>query len=96
MSYEASAELYEPTTLTPPNLESIAITPERSTLSPGDNAAVYRHGHLQRRQYAAACLGDLEFVESDGGANHQRCEQSRSGLGHRRGNQSSLRPGPGA
>ena len=34
--YDASAELYEPATLTPPDLESIAITPERSTLSPGE------------------------------------------------------------
>jgi hypothetical protein len=31
----ASAELYEPATLTPPNLESIAITPATSNLSPG-------------------------------------------------------------
>jgi len=31
----ASAELYEPATLTPPNLESIAITPATPTLSPG-------------------------------------------------------------
>ena len=31
----ASAELYEPATLTPPDLESIAITPATSTLSPG-------------------------------------------------------------
>ena len=31
----ASAELYEPATLTPPNLVSIAVTPETSTLSPG-------------------------------------------------------------
>jgi hypothetical protein len=31
----ASAELYGPVTLTPPNLESIAITPATSTLSPG-------------------------------------------------------------
>jgi hypothetical protein len=31
----ASAELYVPLTLTPPNLESIAITPATSTLSPG-------------------------------------------------------------
>ena len=30
-----SAELYEPATLTPPNLESIAVTPETSTLSVG-------------------------------------------------------------
>jgi hypothetical protein len=32
----ATAELYEPATLTPPDLESIAITPERPTLSPGE------------------------------------------------------------
>ncbi len=31
----SSAELYEPATLTPPNLESIAVTPGTSTLSPG-------------------------------------------------------------
>ncbi len=31
----ASAELYEPATLTPPDLESIAITPATPTLSPG-------------------------------------------------------------
>jgi len=31
----ASAELFVPATLTPPNLESIAITPATSTLSPG-------------------------------------------------------------
>ncbi len=31
----ASAELYIPVTLTPPNLESIAVTPATSTLSPG-------------------------------------------------------------
>jgi hypothetical protein len=31
----ASAELYEPATLTPPDLESIAVTPSTSTLSPG-------------------------------------------------------------
>ena len=31
----SSAELYEPATLTPPNLESIAVTPVTSTLSPG-------------------------------------------------------------
>jgi hypothetical protein len=31
----ASAELFVPATLTPPNLESIAITPGTSTLSPG-------------------------------------------------------------
>ena len=34
--YLSSAELYEPATRTPPDLESIAITPERSTLSPGE------------------------------------------------------------
>jgi hypothetical protein len=33
--YETSAELYGPITRTPPDLESIAITPKRSTLSPG-------------------------------------------------------------
>ena len=32
----ASAELYGPATLTPPDLESIAITPARPTLSPGE------------------------------------------------------------
>src|SRR5208337_279623 len=31
----ANAELYEPATLTPPNLVSIAVTPAASTLSPG-------------------------------------------------------------
>jgi len=31
----ANAELYVPLTLTPPNLESIAVTPATSTLSPG-------------------------------------------------------------
>jgi uncharacterized protein YjdB len=31
----ATAELYEPATLTPPNLESIAVTPATSTLSAG-------------------------------------------------------------
>jgi uncharacterized protein YjdB len=33
--YLASAELYEPSTLTPPNLMSIEVTPAASTLSPG-------------------------------------------------------------
>jgi hypothetical protein len=33
--YTGTAELYEPATRTPPNLETIAITPARSTLSPG-------------------------------------------------------------
>ena len=33
--YETSAELYGPVTRTPPDLESIAITPARSILSPG-------------------------------------------------------------
>lgn len=33
--YEASAELYEPVLCPPPHLKSIAIKPERSTLSPG-------------------------------------------------------------
>src|SRR5208283_5872779 len=32
---------------------------------------------------AAACLGDVEFVEPGCGADQQRCEQSRSGPGHR-------------
>ncbi len=34
-AFLASAELYEPATFTPPNLESIAVTPGTSTLSPG-------------------------------------------------------------
>ena len=33
--YEASAELYEPALCPPPDLESIAVTPATSTLSPG-------------------------------------------------------------
>ena len=53
---------------------------------PGDNAAVHRHGHLQRQQHRAACLGDLEFVGHGCGADQQRCEQSRSEPCHRRGN----------
>jgi hypothetical protein len=32
----SSAELYQPAMLTPPDLESIAITPTRPTLSPGE------------------------------------------------------------
>ena len=63
---------------------SIALTPATVHFVPGGNAAVYRHGHVQRRHYAAACLGHLEFVESGRGADQQRCEQSRSGPGHRR------------
>ena len=35
VTYVPSAELYKPETLTPPNLDSIAITPGTSALSPG-------------------------------------------------------------
>jgi len=34
--YETSAELYEPVLCPPPDLESIAVTPATSTLSPGE------------------------------------------------------------
>ena len=49
----SSAELYGPITLTPPDLESIAITPERSTLSPGETqhfiaTGTFRDGSRQR------------------------------------------------
>jgi hypothetical protein len=49
----ASAELYEPATLTPPDLESIAITPARSTLSPGATqqfiaTGTFSHGSKQQ------------------------------------------------
>jgi Bacterial Ig-like domain (group 2) len=48
-----SAELYEPATRTPPDLESIAITPERSTLPPGETqhfiaTGTFRDGSTQQ------------------------------------------------
>jgi hypothetical protein len=51
--YLSSAELYEPATRTPPDRESIAITPERSTLSPGETrrfiaTGTFRDGSTQQ------------------------------------------------
>ena len=51
--YLASAELYEPATLTPPGLWWIPITPEISTLSPGETqrfiaTGVFRDGSTQQ------------------------------------------------
>jgi hypothetical protein len=49
----ATAELYEPATRTPPDLESIAITPERSTLSSEETehfiaTGIFRDGSRQK------------------------------------------------
>ncbi len=51
--FTASAELYEPASRTPADLESIAIKPEKSTLSPGETQrfiaiATFRDGTKQQ------------------------------------------------
>ncbi len=53
VTVQASAELYEPATRTPTDLESIAVTPERSTLSPGETqrfiaTGTFRNGSTQQ------------------------------------------------
>jgi hypothetical protein len=77
---EACAELYEPATLIPPNLASITYLDCHRACSvhaiPGNNAAVHRHGHVQRQQQGAAWRRDVDLIGYDASADQQRRGQS--------------------
>ena len=77
--YLTSAELYSPATLTPPNLESIAITPASSTLSPGSTQHFIATGTFS--DGSKEQLASVTWSSSDSAVAQISNDVTNSGLG---------------
>jgi len=59
----ASAELYNPDSLVPAGLVSIAVTPPPNPTLSGSTQQFIANRDVQRHEYATASVGHVEFLE---------------------------------